>query len=133
MEYIEEQPSGTPLRLKSLTRAARYNSDSETSTLIKGMLKDGLIQRYRSLNAPRKYTYTTQRQEKVTQEASIIKVSELAPAPDKLAASVVSAIETADKSPSSMFYTIEKRAKEFVWENNSDSVREFMVYLKGRI
>lgn len=130
-DSIRKAIGGTRTK-QELIAAAGYNAYRSSNeyanglNLIDGMIKSGIIS-HNPTNAFKK-VWTVIEDVKVT------------PSPKKVAQEIVSPVET------KLELTVEERpkvqvnkgtllnlAKEFAWKNNSDSLREFIVYAENRL
>lgn len=115
IEYIQSKPSGQIIRMAEIQRVGQFTTTPNTNMFINRMMRDGIIARYKG-DKPRTYYYAV---------TGAIRVKKLADAP----------VEAQDdnKMPTvGTNHQLTDYAKQFAWERNSDSLREFVEYMDGK-
>lgn len=117
VEYIESKPAGAIIKMQEFQKLCHFSTYANTHTFIKRMIRDDVIRQVPAEGYKSRFTYViVDRPEPKPQPKPAVHVAPSAPIADI-----------------NLYANIERLAKEFAWEQNSDSVREFVPYLKGRI
>ena len=111
-EHIQKQYAGAEVTYKTLARLTRYKTPGEVGPLITEMLNLGEISR-EPLMDKKGFTYAVT---SVKQMAS----HSHTPGNENL-------------SPKDVFIGLEQLARDFAWENNSDSLQDFMPWAKAKV
>lgn len=111
VEHIQSKPAGEIIRTGEFREVCQFSTDANTHSFIKRMLRDGVIARYKG-DKPKTYYYT------VLGSVRVRKPEEKQP-------------ET-DNAPVTKNHSLIEYAKQFAWEHNSDSLREFVAYMDGK-
>lgn len=116
LDLINSKPAGTPISLLDFTRVTG-SKDATVHAMLKTMIKWGVIIRVPSEGNNRSYCYTV--------VGKAVTKAQAQPAP----------VDTrGDDEPkrAQATKTITEYAKEFVWESNSDSLRDFVKWMDGK-
>jgi DNA-binding MarR family transcriptional regulator len=115
IEYIQSKPSGEIIRMAEIQRAGQFTTTPNTNMFVKRMIRDGIIARYKG-DKPRTYYYAV---------TGVVRVKKPARAAEEA--------QEADKPTTvSSNHQLTSYAKQFAWERNSDSLREFVEYMDGK-
>jgi hypothetical protein len=107
---IRSKPAGTPITLSEFQVACAYTSTTAAYELVKDMIKRGTI--VRTVEGFNRHSYTV---------AADAATSQRAEAKARAAA-----------SPELLRKTLGDFAKEFAWESDSDSLREFVKWMDSK-
>lgn len=124
-EYIRSKPIGTKFSMQELAAAAGYdkNRGAVGWAFVNRLHKNGVI----DIEGVTKYkkNVTIPKDSKATKELSISK-------DDKKLDTSSSLTKREDKNVSNLAFIteVEDKAREFSWKENSDSLREFIKFLK---
>lgn len=108
LEYIAERPAGSIVRSHEFQTIGRFTGRSNAMGFVKNMIRDGLIARTPG-SVPMTYSY-----------AVLTGVRTRRPAASRGGAS----------SGTRLPADVERAAKEWSWDTGSDSLREFVKYMK---
>lgn len=115
MAYIRSRPAGTPINVRHMANHLVLSKSRTTvlPTFLKHMVRDGLITMEGEKGTARRIF-------SVCADAKTI-VPPAEPIPDEPVT-----------PPPATNSTLTQYAKQFAWETNSDSLREFVVYMDGK-
>lgn len=116
IQYIESRPYGETISIADFGRIANYPTPENIAPMIKTMLKKGLIRREMNPGTSR-YSY------EVVKKVTTRKATPASTAPPHE--------HSAPQLSTERLLTIEEMAKEYVWLKHTDSLRDFVAYLKG--
>lgn len=115
IEYIQSKPSGEIIRMAEIQKAGQFSTTPNTNAFIKRMLRDGIITRYKG-DKPRTYYYAVTGAVRIKKPANVAEEPQAASKPATV----------------SNNHLLTDYAKQFAWEHNSDSLREFVEYMDGK-
>jgi DNA-binding MarR family transcriptional regulator len=115
IEYIQSKPSGEIIRMAEIQRVGQFTTTPNTNMFVNRMLRDGIITRYKG-DKPRTYYYAVTGAVRVKKPANQAEEAQGADKPATV----------------SNNHQLTDYAKQFAWERNSDSLREFVEYMDGK-
>lgn len=115
IEYIQSKPSGEIIRMAAFQREGQFSTTPNTNAFINRMLRDGIITRYKG-DKPRTYYYAVTGAVRVKKPANQAEEAQGAEKPATVSSN----------------HLLTDYAKQFAWERNSDSLREFVEYMDGK-
>lgn len=115
VEYILSKPSGELIRMAAFQHVGQFSTTPNANAFVNRMLRDGIIARFAG-DKPRTYYYA------VTGAVRLKKPADKA----------VEAQDSENPVTVSSNHQLTDYAKQFAWERNSDSLREFVEYMDGK-
>lgn len=141
VEYIQSKPAGEIIRMDELRQVAKLSTRANADAFVNRMIRDGVIGRYKA-DKPRTYYYSV---------IGTVRTKKLAAQPERLTIDnhehtyldgvcercglLQKTIEQPSERPKEQIATnhlLTDYAKQFVWERNSDSLRDFVAYMDGK-
>lgn len=116
IEYIQSKPAGTLIKMGEFREVCHFTTDPNTNAFVQRMLRDGVISQYAG-EKPRTHYYA------VTGAVRLVKPKATPPPPED---------EPTTEEPVRSNHNLTEYAKQFAWERNSDSLREFVAYMDGK-
>ncbi len=111
LELIESKPAGTPITMREFKAVGYFSTEANTHSFVQRMIRDGIVARY-DTEKPRKHTY-----------ASLGKIKTIKPTPEG---------DVVTQQPKDKVLSLTAYAKQFSWENNTDSLRGFVQWMDGK-
>lgn len=115
IELIQSKPSGEIIRMAAFQKVGQFSTTPNTNAFINRMLRDGVIARYAG-DKPRTYYYAVTGAMRVTKPANRAEEAQGAEGTTAVSSN----------------HQLTDYAKQFAWEHNSDSLREFVEYMDGK-
>jgi hypothetical protein len=126
IDLIRSKAAGTFIPMSEFQAVTQHKKASGAWSLIQGMIKAKIISRVPIDGTYNKYSYV------VNEDVKTIKSAVTSAAPTEMPSSMTASTSRTRTTVETPQKSLTSYAREFAWESNSDSLRDFIKWMDGK-